>query len=203
MGLPALRRTTYDEYLDLERRSGQKHEFADGEVFAMAGGTADHALIAMNLGSALRVALRGSPCRPFTSDWKLWLDAANRATYPDVSVICGPIQRPPHDPDAATNPTLIAEVLAPSTEDHDRGTKSRDYRRLPSLQHLLLVDSARVHVELSTRNPDGTWTLREHGPGATIHLPALGLSLTVDALYEDTELRAAAVNPPDTATTAT
>lgn len=185
---PATRRIGYAEYLALERETGLKHEFLDGEVLAMAGGSADHSLIAMNLGSALRVALRGTPCRPFTSDWKLWLDSARRAAYPDISVFCGPIERPEHDPDAATNPVLVAEVLSPSTEDHDRGTKARDYRGTPSVQVLLLVDSLRVRVEVSTRNPDGSWLLREHGPGGQIDLQALGIVLDVDTLYEDTEL---------------
>lgn len=190
MAEPAVRRLSYEEYLELERQTGIKHEFLNGEVVAMAGGSADHALIAINLGSALRVALRGTPCRPFTSDWKLWIDSSNRAAYPDVSVICGPIVRPVHDTDAATNPVLVAEVLSKSNEDQDRGSKARDYRTLPSVQVLLLVDSRRVHVEVQTRNADGSWTLREHGPGGRIELAALDLVLPVDELYADTELLA-------------
>ncbi len=188
MGEPAFRHLDYEEYLALERETGLKHEYCDGEVLAMAGGSADHALIALNLGTLLRVALRGGPCRPFGSDWKLWLEDSQRAAYPDLSVVCGPIERPPHDPDAATNPVLVAEVLSPSTEAHDRGPKAGDYRRHGSVQTLLLLDSQRVHVEVQTRNADGSWTLRDHGPGGRIELPALGIVVEVDALYEDAEL---------------
>ena len=192
MALPAVRHLSYEEYLDLERETGIKHEYYAGEVVAMAGGTADHALIASRLIGELYAALRGSPCRPFTSDWKIWLESSGRAVYPDVSVICGAIARPLHDANAATNPTLIAEVLSPHTEDHDQGSKAREYRDLPSLQHLLLIDTRRVRVDLQTRQPDGGWTLRAYGPTDTLPLTALGISIPVAELYADTELQ----NPP-------
>lgn len=188
MGEPATRHLDYDEYLALERETGLKHEFCEGEVLAMAGGSADHALIALNLGTLVRAALRGGPCRPFGSDWKIWLADAQRAAYPDLSIVCGPIERPPHDPDAATNPVLVAEVISPGTEAHDRGPKARDYRRHGSIQTVLLLDSLRVRVEVQNRNADGSWTLREHGPGERFELPALGIVVEVDALYEDAEL---------------
>lgn len=187
MGLAAEVRIPYEDYLQIERETGIKHEYLEGRIAAMAGGSADHALIALNLGSLLRVALRGGPCRPFPSDWKIWMGEAQRAAYPDLSVICGPIVRPAHDPNSATNPTLVAEVLSPGTEDLDRGSKARDYRSLPTLQVLLFIDSRRVRVESLTRNPDDTWTLRDHGPGGKIELPSLDTSLEVDALYEDVE----------------
>ncbi len=192
MGLPATRRLSYTAYLELEQETGVKHEFVAGEVFAMSGGTADHALIASRLILELGVRLRGTPCRPFTSDWKIWLAHADEAVYPDVSVICGPIDRPPHDPNAATNPVLVAEVLSPTTKDRDLGSKARAYHGLPALQHLLLIHADRAQVELQTRAADGTWTLRSFGPGEALPLRALGIDLPVDELYADTEAVGAA-----------
>lgn len=187
MGLPAQQRVSYADYLALEQQTGHKHEFLDGEVLAMAGGSADHSLIAANLTISLGLQLRGTPCRPFTSDWKIWMEKANRAAYPDLSVICDGIVRPHHDKNAATNPTLVVEVLSPSTEDHDRGTKARDYLDLPSLQALVFVDSTRVRVEVHTRNPDHSWTRRVLGPGATLTLPVPAVAVPVNELYAEVE----------------
>ena len=176
---------SYEDYLALEKETDLRHEFLDGEAWAMAGGTISHSAVKTNLLALIRTALRGRPCRPYDVDLKVHIEDTGLFTYPDLSVICGPPARSPQDKNAATNPTLLAEVLSPSTEGWDRGSKFAHYRRLPTLQHYLLVSTDLVRVELYTRAEDGRWTLSEHGAGKQIELPALGISLDVDEIYAD------------------
>ena len=176
---------SYDEHLALEEETGLRHEYLDGEAWAMAGGTIRHAAIQGNLYGAVRDALRGRPCRPFGSDCKIRIPDTGLATYPDLSVICGPPLVQAGYPRAATNPILLAEVLSESTEAWDRGGKFAHCRRLPSLQYYLLVSQEPQRVELYTRSTEGAWTLTEHAPGTSVSLPLLGITLPVDALYED------------------
>lgn len=187
MGPPATRRLSSAAHLKLEQETGVKHELVAGEVSAMSGGTADRALAASRLILELGARLRGSPCRPFTSAGKIWLAHADEAVYPDVSVICGPVDRPSLDPNAATHPVLVAEVLSPTTQDRDLGSTARAHHGLPALQHLLLIHADRAQVELQTRAADGTWTPRGFGPGEALPLRALGIDLPVDELSADTE----------------
>jgi Uma2 family endonuclease len=151
----------------------------------MAGGTIRHAGIQGNLYGAVRDALRGRPCRPFGSDCKVRIPDTGLATYPDLSVICGPPLVQVDFPRAAINPILLAEVLSDSTEAWDRGGKFAHYRRLPSLQYYLLVSQEPQRVELYSRSTEGAWTLTEYAPGTSVPLPLLGVTLPVDALYED------------------
>ena len=176
---------SYAEYLELERSEGVKHEFLDGRVWAMSGGTPGHAAIAANLTGLLYLPLRGGPCRSYTSDLKIRVFETGLATYPDVSVVCGPLEPHPEDPNAVTNPTVLVEVLSPSTEAWDRGAKARHYRRLPSLRHFLLVDPDGLRVELFTRRDDGSWSFVEHAPGGTIRLEAIDLDLRIDDVFAD------------------
>jgi len=186
----ATKRLSYEDYLALDAASEQRLEFWSGEVWAMAGGTMDHALLQVGCTVALRAALRaaGKPCRVLSADAKVWLAETDMAVYPDLSVICGPIVRPVHDAHAATNPTLVLEVLSPATASRDRGEKRYAYMRAPTVQHIVLVASDRVEVERWTRLDTGAWEVRTLGPGAALELPALGVRVEVDALYADTEL---------------
>ena len=184
----ATKRLSYEDYLALDAASEQRLEFWSGEVWAMAGGTPDHARIGANAIGELYVALRRSPCSVSTADQRIWLAEADMAVYPDLSVICGPIVRPVHDAHAATNPTLVLEVLSPATASRDRGEKRYAYMRAPTVQHIVLVASDRVEVERWTRLDTGAWEVRTLGPGAPLELPALGVRVEVDALYADTEL---------------
>ena len=120
MGDP-VQRTSYAEYLALEAESEQRYEFVDGFVHAMAGGTPEHSRLAIAVAAELRSALAGSSCAVYGSDLKLRIDATKRTTYADVVVVCGAEQTSPIDPNAITNPTMIVEVLSPSTEASDRG----------------------------------------------------------------------------------
>ena len=181
MGEPALQ-TTYAEYLALEAQSEDRLEFLDGLVYAMAGGTPKHARLAAEMIAELRDALRPKGCAVYSSDLKLRIDATNRSTYADVVVICGPEQRATIDPNAVTNPTIIVEVLSPSTEAADRGEKWRHYRHLSSLREYVLVSQGEPYIEVFRREGD-EWILRSSAAGETFELPSQGVSIAVDAIY--------------------
>ena len=173
---------TFEEYLAFEEASEEKHEWINGQVFAMAGGTPLHAELSATVIAQLKAVLGPKGCRVFSSDLRVTIEATARRTYPDVTVVCGPLAKDPADRNAITNPTLIVEVLSDSTEASDRGDKWRHYRMLPSLQSYVLINTREPLVEVFTRN-GSSWSLRDAGPG---ELAALGMhdaKLDVDALY--------------------
>ncbi|MEX1366180.1 MAG: Uma2 family endonuclease [Nannocystaceae bacterium] len=183
MGEPATQ-ATYAEYLALEADSEDRLEFVDGLVHAMAGGTPEHARLAMAIGAQLLVALRTKGCAVYSSDLKLRIDATNRSTYADVVVICGDERSSDIDPNAVTNPTIIVEVLSSSTEAADRGEKWRHYQRLPSLREYVLISQGEPYVEVFRREGE-EWILRTSLAGGTLELPSQGISIAVDAIYAD------------------
>lgn len=188
MAEPAIRRTTYAEYLALEQSTGVKHEYLEGFTVAMAGGTSAHADLGGNVFLLLANALRGRACRPSNSDQRIRVPGADFSSYPDVSVFCGPRVPDTLDPDAFTNPTVLVEVLSPSTEAYDRGEKFGYYRELSSLQQYVLVSSTEARIEVFTRNSDDSWTLRVYGAGAAADLASVGVTMSVDAVYDGVTL---------------
>jgi Uma2 family endonuclease len=177
------RRMTYEEYLAFERASETKHEYVNGEVFAMAGGTREHARLAARLIGQLERALEGKPCATFTSDVRVRVEATGRSTYPDVTVVCGKVEASTVDEDAITNPTVLVEVLSPSTEKDDRTDKWAHYRRLPSLREFVLVASEEHRVEVYRREERG-WHYLELTTG-TLELASIGAVIDLGALYRD------------------
>ncbi len=177
-------RYTYDEYLAYERDSELKHEYDDGEIIAMAGGSVRHSALASRISAALESS-RKPGSSAFQSDLRVRVLATGRATYPDVSMVCGPIERDPTDPTGATitNPTLIVEVLSPSTEQVDRGDKWQHYQRIPALQEYVLVSQSQPRVEWYRRLPSGGWEYHEVTEG-TVQLPS-GVTLDLARLYAD------------------
>jgi Uma2 family endonuclease len=178
-------RLTEAQYLALERVSEEKHEFVDGlmipvhdPTLGMAGATPEHNAIVGNVVTALNNGLRTSPCRVFPSDLKVRA-ARSRYYYPDVTVACKPV----YENDVLLNPTVIVEVISESTERRDRGEKSRAYRTLHSCTDYLLCSSTEPLVEHHIREADGSWRLREYGPGEVVPLRGVGVSLAVDDLY--------------------
>ncbi|UJR86783.1 Uma2 family endonuclease [Sandaracinus amylolyticus] len=176
---------TYDEYLALESRSDVKHEFVRGEVFAMAGGTPEHAALSAAVIAGLSVALRGKPCRVYSSDLRVRVRETDLATYPDVAVVCGALETSPDDRHAVTNPVVLVEVLSESTEAHDRGAKFAHYRHLTTLQEYVLVAQTERRIEVYRRNERDRFELIEAGAGETIELASLGVTLRVDDVYVD------------------
>ncbi len=176
---------TYVDYLELERVSATKHEFVNGRVYAMAGGTPEHARLGGAMLAALGAALRGKPCAAFSSDLRVRIVATGRSTYPDVTVVCGKLERAGDDEDAVTNPTVIAEVLSESTESADRGEKWSHYQRIASLREYVLVGQSSRRIEVFSRDAGQPelWHYREYGEGAHAGVPSLDATIDVDAIY--------------------
>lgn len=172
---------TYDEYLGFEASSNVKHEFLDGQIYAMAGGTPEHAALAAAVITLLGPQLRGSECRPYNSDLRV-RTPTGLTTYPDVTVICGPREIDDVDSLAITNPTLIVEVLSRSTEEYDSGDKFEHYRTFPSLREYVLVSHRERSVEVRSRGED-TWETTVVPEGGIVEL-SIGARLDVRELYD-------------------
>ncbi len=180
----AARHSTYAEYLELEASSEQRYEFVDGFVYAMAGGPPEHSRLAMALGAELRSSLTANGCAVYGSDLRIRIEATNRSTYADVVVVCGPELTSDIDRSAVINPTVIVEILSPSTEASDRGDKWRHYQRLDSLREYVLVSQGEPYIEVFRR--DGNeWILRTATAGQMLELPSQGVRIAVDDIYAD------------------
>ena len=178
-----LRRMTADEFLDWDRTQTVKHEFVDGEIFAMAGAQEAHVTLTLNLAIALRQHLAGTPCRTLTNDMKLRVDAANAYFYPDVLVTCSPADAA--SPLVKREPLLVIEVLSPTTAAFDRDAKFGFYRLLPSMQEYLLVDPQRRRSDLDRKNADGLWVLHPGGPEEGVSLASVALDVSAAALWAE------------------
>lgn len=181
----AASRMTYAEYLAAEEKSQVRHEYLCGEVWAMAGGTPEHGAIAASLIILLGNAVRDKACRVFTSDVRVRVEATDLATYPDVSVVCGALERSPADDSAIVNPVLLVEVLSDSTEAYDRGEKAAHYRRIPSLRGYLLVSQREPRLELFRRVQEDRWEFYEADPGDSLPLASIDAVVHTDDVYRD------------------
>jgi Uma2 family endonuclease len=182
MTTPARRRVPFDEYLRLEAYSNVKHEFLDGVMYAMSGGSPRHAALIGRVTVALGSQLRGRGCEVFSSDLRIRVLATGLATYPDVSVVCGPLETDPVDRNSVVNPTVLIEILSDSTEEYDRTEKLDHYRRIPALREVVLLAQHEPQVELWRRH-DGEWTHETYGSDARVQLPSLGCEIDVNELY--------------------
>jgi Uma2 family endonuclease len=176
-------RMSYADYLAAEVRSETKHEYLDGEVHAMAGGTPEHAALAMALGASLVRALEGRPCRVFSSDLRLRIRETKLSTYPDLTVVCGTLEVDEEDPNAALNPVVVVEVLSETTAAYDRGAKAAHYRRIPSLREYVLVAQDEQRIEVHRRNAAGVFEIHEFGPGEDVELASIGARFPVSPIY--------------------
>ncbi len=157
MSQAAQQRVTYADYLELEQASDHKHEFESGVLTAMGGCSPNHALISASLTRLLGNGLVHSDCGTYSSDHKIWVGAHDSAFFPDATVVCGGPVHPLHDPLATVNPTVVGEVLSPSTRGRDATTKLAAYQTLRTLRHVLLVESEAVFVMHYFRGPEGAW----------------------------------------------
>jgi Uma2 family endonuclease len=178
---PARHRYSYAEYLELDEVSNVKLEYLEGEIFAMAGGTPEHAALAMNLGIAL-AAVRERGCLVFSSDLRIRVLATGLAAYPDVTVVCGELVADPDSRTTIVNPAIIVEVLSDGTQDYDRGEKAEHYRQIPSLHGYVLVSHRRRQIEVWRRS-DAGWSQAEYGPGEVVELAAIAVDFAVDDVY--------------------
>lgn len=175
------------EYLTIERAAPTKSEFYDGEMFAMAGGTAIHSLIGSNVTREFGNQLHGKKCVPYNSDLRIQVQATGLFTYPDLSIICGPLQFADAD-DTVINPSVLVEVLSPSTEAYDRGQKFLQYRQIPTLREYLLVNQHEPLVELFIRQEGNIWLLREAaGLDASLEIPSLQIAVSLAEIYANVD----------------
>ena len=186
MGLPQrMAPLTPAEYLKIERAAEFRHEYFNGEMFAMSGGSPRHSLIKVNCVTQLCGNLKGRPCTAFDSDLRIQISPTGLYTYPDVSVICGELEFDDDQQDTVLNPTLLIEVLSDSTEAYDRGKKFEHYRRIASLREYVLISQKSPTIERFLRNPDDTWTLTAViGLEASIHLPSIDVTLSLAEIYD-------------------
>jgi Uma2 family endonuclease len=176
-------RFTLREYVALERTSNLRHEFFEGEVFALAGGTPEHAALAATVIGELGRQLEGKPCRPYTSDLRIRVPATGLCTYPDLSVVCGKPETDPDDANSVVNPKVLVEVLSDSTEAYDRAEKFDSFRTLPSLEEYVLVSHREALIEVFRRTATGPWSRLEARAHAAAKLASLGCELSVDRVY--------------------
>ena len=184
------RRYSVEEYFRMEFDATEKHDYIDGQIVCMSGGTARHSLITANLIAAVHGRLRGKPCRVYESNLRVAVKRDVRYSYPDLSVVCEEPQFDPKDKNQTTitNPRVVIEVLSPSTEASDRGEKFERYVKLASLQEYVLVLQGRPRVEAFSRQPDGTWLFAyADGTDAAVTLRSLGLELPLAEVYAGVE----------------
>ena len=189
---------TAEEYLALERGAPYKSEYVDGEIFALAGASEPHNLIVTNCVGELWGQLKGKPCKLYSSDMRVQLAKSRRYTYPDLVIVCGKAGFTDDTRDTLTNPTLIIEVLSPSTESYDRGEKFEQYRKLNSLQTYVLISQDKPLLEVFERQAGGRWLLSEYGGlDASAPLPNINCELQLVEVYDRIEFEEVSSTPPN------
>ncbi len=185
-------RYTLEQYWVAEDAADVRHEYRDGILYAMAGGSTQHVWITGNVFGSLHNALKDRPCRVASSDMRVYAASLQSVMYPDVVVACEPIQMASATGNATiTNPTLIVEVLSPSTERKDRGWKFKAYQTIPSFQQYVLVSQTAPFVELFTRSAEGFWMYKFFdGLEAEAELSSIGVSLPLSEIYSRVEFPA-------------
>jgi len=175
-----------EEYLEIDRASTDvKYEYMDGHMYAMAGGTRNHARVAMNLGTIIDTHLGDGPCRAYSSDVRAQV-SESKYFFPDLTVTCSP-EDMLGDEDIIYFPRLVVEVLSPSTETRDRGKKFKAYQRCPSVEEYVLIKTEYQEVEIFNRQGD-IWTYRRFGPGQEVEFLSIGLTISIAALYSRTDV---------------
>jgi len=183
------KKLTVEEYLEYEKTSDQKHEYYQGEIFAMAGAKIAHNRIVVRLTGLLSQKPRGKSCEPFNSDQRIHIPQNTLFTYPDISIICGKVETLENDEFNVLNPAVIIEVLSPGTKGYDRGEKFKLYRDIPTLKEYILVDSQFISVEAFRINVHGHWELEEYKKlNEELPIPSIGVLLPLEEIYEGTKI---------------
>jgi Uma2 family endonuclease len=189
----ALEQRTYtrEEYLEFEVASEERHEYVNGDIRLVTGGTPNHNDIAGNLYIQIKLALKGKPYRTFYTDQRLWIPDRSLYTYPDVMVVENPLQLQAGRTDTVINPCFIAEVLSKSTQDYDHGEKFSTYRTIDSFREYLLIDQYSIHVEHYVKTAANQWLLSEYAdPNVTLSLNTFEAQIEINALYENIDINA-------------
>lgn len=186
MGIPELQYISQEEYLAAERLSLEKHEYFQGEIFAMSGASKQHNEIFSNTFPEIAMQLKGKKCRPYGSDFRVNIPKSTLFTYPDISVFCNEPELIDEVADTATNPTVIIEILSKSTRNYDQGQKFALYRAIDSLKEYILIDSEAVHVIQYTKNENSTWLLTEYkNLEQDFTIKAIEVTLDLIDIYEN------------------
>ncbi len=173
----------------MEEAALEKHEYYDGEIFAMSGAKVPHTTISMNLLGSMLPHLKRKPCKPFNSDQKLYIEKRGMFTYPDLMIVCGTIETRNNDEWNVMNPAVIIEILSASTKKYDRTTKFSFYRDIPSLKEYILVDSQTINIEVFCINDNQTWEGKEYNNiNDSLQIQTISLSIPLADIYEDVEL---------------
>jgi Uma2 family endonuclease len=180
---------TIEEYLQFEKDSPEKHEYYQGEIFAMAGADARHNVIFSNVFGELAYKLKGKPCKPYGSDLRIHVAQNTLFTYPDISIICGEIVPSPEDKDTATQPTVLIEILSPSTRQYEHGGKFKLYRDIPTLKEFILIDSEAIAIEAYRLNQNNHWELQDYtSVNELFTIPCMDITLPIKEIYDGTKL---------------
>jgi Uma2 family endonuclease len=184
---------TVQEYLEFEKTATERHEYYQGEIFrmhghgellAMSGAGNRHNIIFSNLFIGLGIRLKGKSCQPYVPDMRINIPENTLYTYPDISVFCGELQLSPEDEDTALQPTVLIEILSPSTKEYDRGGKFKLYRDIPTLREYILVDAGSINVEIFRLNQNNHWELEELKTiGSELVFESLGISISLEEIY--------------------
>ncbi|MBW4570302.1 MAG: Uma2 family endonuclease [Tolypothrix carrinoi HA7290-LM1] len=180
-----------EEYLEIEVKSEERHEYIDGQIIPMTGGTPNHNQIALNLSGTLNFALKRQPYHVFVTDQRLWIPQKRINTYPDVMVVAGELQFKEGRKDTLTNPIMIAEVLSKSTKSYDRDEKFAAYRTIPSFQEYLLIDQYTMHVEQYSKTDNNRWIFTEYEDAdVTISLASISFEISLADIYDKVDFDA-------------
>ena len=182
-----LDKISIEEYIAIEKANDTKYEYHDGSIYAMAGGTLNHALICGNIFGEIRTSLRakGKKCTTINSEAKLRIEVKNSYVYPDAMVVCGDIETSDRKPDAVTNPTVIIEVLSKSTAAYDRGDKFYLYRQIESLREYILVEQEKAEIEVYTKKGDLWQITRYTGMDTKLFLSSIDVTINLSEIYEN------------------
>lgn len=177
-------RYTFDDYLSVEVSSIVRHEFFAGEIHARDGGTPQHAALAAAITAALISATRGGPCRVHSSDLRIRVTETGLATYPDVTVVCGPYESDPEDRNTIVNPRVLVEVTSESTEHYDRGDKLASDQTIRAVSAIVLVSHRERLIEVFERQGDASWKRAEARCQGRITIHSLPCELVTDEIYD-------------------
>lgn len=181
---------TPEEYLALEEKAEYKSEYHDGEIIPMTGGTTDHNIIAGNVYTKLKLALRGQSYKVFFADVRLWMSTYRRYVYPDVMVVQGEPVYNGTNKTTITNPLLIVEVLSKSTKNYDKSEKFDCYRSIPEFREYILIDQSKYHVEQYAKTSENQWLFTEYdSENAVLPLASVEVEIPLSELYEEVEFR--------------
>lgn len=190
MSTQKARKLTEKEYLEIERKAEFKSEYYIGEMFELAGASLEHNRISKNITKSLSNQLNNKPCESFQSDLKVKEQSSGLFTYPDIVVICGEPVFYDQEKDTILNPTVLMDVLSPSTEGYDRGFKFELYRKIKSLKDYLLISQEKISIEYYTRLSDGSWNLKEYtGKSQSIEIKSIDCSLDLNEVYYNVKFK--------------